>query len=305
MIKKHFLIVEALLKHEEGLTRNEINSILEAEGEAPFPRISFIKAINSISSKTGISITSHDCGKNIWRYRIDRQALEDYDRDQLLGNLLANMMQANFLMEFRDLGSKIQPLIISRGSEHLRNIGIALRKNRKLQATYQRFDDEPSKSLLQPYCLKVFGGRWYLFAYKENSSHADAKMQCFALDRFLAITVMDECFTPDLTIDPQEYFRDSYGIWVDTVNYPVEDIIVACTPRVANYLRSLPLHHSQRELDLEPSADNLLLTEHFSYHISVTPDFVGEINRWGGEIEISYKRVGRLKTISIAKNKKQ
>lgn len=293
MIKKHFLIVEALLQREEGLTRNEINEILEDNGEKALPRHSFIKAINSIAKRTGISIVAHDYGKNVWRYRIDRQALEDYDRDQVLGNLIANMMQADFLLEFRDLGSKIQPLIIARGTEYLRPIGTALRGNYKLQVTYQKFDEEPYDAVLHPYCLKVFGGRWYLFAFKENSEHPNARMQCFSLDRIKAIKVMKECFVPDSSIDPQEYFRDAFGIWVDNIGHPAEDVIVACTRTVANYLRSLPLHHSQKEITREELPADLkhLSIEgeagretFFAYHISLTPDFIGELNRWGDQV---------------------
>lgn len=283
MNKRLFIVIEALLKNEEGLTREEINDILIQEGEEPLSRMGFISTSKSIYNKTGIKVQSVDCGKNVWRYRIDRKALEDYDREQLLGNLLANMMQADFLLEFRDLGSKIQPFIIARGTEYLRPIGTALRGNFKLQVTYQKFNEEPYDAVLHPYCLKVFGGRWYLFAFKENSEHPDARVQCFSLDRFKAIKVLKECFVPDSSVDPQEYFRDAFGIWVDTVGHPAEDIVVACTPKVANYLRSLPLHHSQREVEMEAPSNKPNLTCHFAYHISVTPDFIGELNRWGDE----------------------
>lgn len=283
MNKKSLLVIEILLKHEEGLTRNEINQALIDEGENALSRIGFINATSCILRRTGIRIISHNCGKNVWRYSIDRKALEDYDGEQILGNLLANMMQADFLLEFRDLGSKIQPLIIARGTEYLRSIGTALRGNYKLQVTYQKFGKESYEAVLHPYCLKVFGGRWYLFAFKENSEHPDARVQCFSLDRLLGVKVTSDHFQPDTSIDPQEYFRDAFGIWVDPVGHPAEDVVVACTPMVANYLCSLPLHHSQREIEMEPVADNPKLTCHFAYHISVTPDFVGELNKWGDE----------------------
>ena len=59
--------------------------------------------------------------------RIDRHILEDYDREQLLCNLLANMMRTEFPQEFCDLGYKIQLVIIPRGTEYLRPIGVVLR----------------------------------------------------------------------------------------------------------------------------------------------------------------------------------
>lgn len=315
MIKKHFLILEALLKNEEGLTREELSQTLQSEGEAPVTRKSIQKDIAAIYAKTGIRLKAINLGKNVWRYTIDRHALEDYDGQQLLGNLLANMMQAEFLQEFRDLGSKIQPVIIARGTEYLRPIGVALRGNRKLKVVYQKFDDDSYEATLHPYCLKVFAERWYLFAQKESTTHEDALLQCFALDRIQQLTVTSDTFLPNPAIDPKEYFRDAYGIWVDP-KVPAQYLVVACTPRVANYLRSLPLHHTQHELNIEEARQILdpfvlqALNLHeeckalkgihihelalkddepavlFLYHISPTPDFISELNKWGEEAKI-------------------
>lgn len=292
MNKRHFVIIESILKAEGGLTRKEINDVLEQEGLRPLARQAFDELRQFIYKQMGVRIYARNCGKNVWRYCIDREELEDYDRLQFVGSLVANMLQSEFLREFRDLGNKIQPITIPRGNEYLRPIGTALRLNRKLCVTYQKFGEQPYDAILHPYCLKAFAGRWYLFAYKEGSEHKEVDMQNFALDRFKAITVSSECFKPNAHIDALEHFRDSFGVYVDPINHPAEDVVVACTKRVANYLRSLPLHHSQKELPHEelPTALKLLPMNgesgrwsYFSYHISVTPDFIGELNRWGNE----------------------
>mgnify|MGYP003294579801 CR=1 FL=1 len=96
------------------------------------------------------------------------------------------------------------------------------------------------------------------------------------------ITKMEETFEPNSTFNPDIYFKDSFGAWVNKETYPVKDVTIAVTSNVASYLRTLPLHHSQKELP-NPHADGRIL---FSFHISLTPDFMGELNRWGEDLEI-------------------
>lgn len=48
MNKRLFIVIEALLKNEEGLTREEINDILIQEGEEPLSRMGFISTSKSI-----------------------------------------------------------------------------------------------------------------------------------------------------------------------------------------------------------------------------------------------------------------
>ena len=66
------------------------------------------------------------------------------------------------------------------------------------------------------------------------------------LDRMKRLEVTSEIFVPNPEIDLDEYFRDCFGVWHDYETYPVRDITISCTETVAHYLRTLPLHHSQR-----------------------------------------------------------
>ena len=197
----------------------------------------------------------------------------------------------DFLNEYQDLGSRIQLPTEPEGVDFLPIIGEAMRQGRKLHVKYRKYsDEEPYDAVLQPYCLKLFQGRWYLLAVKENSVHKDSRYQSFALDRLDSAGIMDEQFTLDTGFDADEYFRDSFGIWVDKEKYPVRDITIAVTRKVANYLRSLPLHHSQRQLEVKPDQSLVIGNGDkgeaifFQYHISPTPDFLAELRKWDKEI---------------------
>lgn len=203
--------------------------------------------------------------------------------NSLANDLLKSIQNYVFLQEYKALGNLIQPEQIETGSRYLEQIGRALTEKRKLSVAYQKFaDEEPYQAVLHPYCLKADRGRWYILAHKEESKHPEP-VQVFALDRTLRLELMGDTFVPDSEVDVDAYFRDCFGVWHDYETYPVRDITITCTERVAHYLRTLPLHHSQREDAFREGPDARVA---FHYHISPSPDFIAELAKWGEEVKI-------------------
>lgn len=201
----------------------------------------------------------------------------------LANDMLKSIQNYAFLQEYKSLGNLIQPEHIETGSRYLQQIGRALTEKRKLGVTYQKFaDEEPYRAVLHPYCLKADKGRWYILAHKEGSGHPEP-VQVFALDRTSRLEVMAATFVPDCEVDVEAYFRDCFGVWHDFETYPVRDITITCTERVAHYLRTLPLHHSQREDAFREGPDARVV---FHYHISPSPDFMAELSKWGDGVRI-------------------
>lgn len=203
--------------------------------------------------------------------------------DSLANDLLKSIQNFVFLQEYKDLGDLIQPEQIETGARYLRQIGQSLRDKRKLSIIYQKFTDEkPYDAILHPYCLKADKGRWYILAHKEGNEYKEP-VQVFALDRILRLEIIPERFTPNPEIDINAFFRDCFGIWHDYENYPVRDVTISCTEEVANYLRTLPLHYSQKESPFKEGEEGRII---FTYHISPSPDFIGELLKWGDGIRI-------------------
>jgi len=204
--------------------------------------------------------------------------------DSLANNLLKSIQHYTFLQEYKDLGALIQPEQIENGSRYLQQIGRALRDKLKMHITYQKFTDENQfDAIIHPYCLKADKGRWYLCAVKEGSEHNDS-LQCFALDdRTIKLILMPDTFVPNPEFDASTYFHDCFGIWHEFEKYPVRDITISCTDKVAHYLRTLPLHHSQKEDAYREGEESRVV---FHYHISPSPDFIAELNKWGDEVRI-------------------
>ena len=89
----------------------------------------------------------------------------------------------------------------------------------------------------------------------------------------------DETFEMPADFSVEAYFADYFGVLTDE-NTPMAHVIVRAHNYTPNYLRTVPLHHSQCEI---------ATTEHytdFSFDIRPTPDFLGKLLSHASGIEI-------------------
>ena len=125
-----------------------------------------------------------------------------------------------------------------------------------------RKDDKVISKTVKPHFLKESLGLWCLLALDENNN-----LRLYAIDRISNILILDECFKRDDSIDPDNLFRHSYGIW-DDPNIPIEEVELSYSPLDGKFIKTMPLHSSQEIL-----VDN---DEEFRIrlHIRITNDFV-------------------------------
>lgn len=186
--------------------------------------------------------------------------------------LLSQFAVSNSLHESRQLQGRVLYESIPRGTEYLTQIVEAMRDNRKMRMSHQSFTSpEPHLYIIAPYCLKVFKQRWYLFG--KTTEYREPRI--FALDRIISLETLTDTFTLPKDFDAEAYFIKSYGVFVGEQFKP-EKIRVRVIPEVAAYLRSLPLHHSQKEE--EPCV--------FSWFVAPTFDFFMELRTHGSNLEV-------------------
>ena len=137
---------------------------------------------------------------------------------------------------------------------------------------YQKFGFEAGEKLISPYALKLFHQRWYLL------SHTGNHFATYSLDRMLMVQITDETFEMPDGFKPESYFTEYFGVLTDET--PMAHVVVRAYGKTANYLRTLPLHHSQRELQQTDE-----YTE-FSFDIRPTYDFLGQLLSHGDGIEV-------------------
>ena len=125
-----------------------------------------------------------------------------------------------------------------------------------------------------PHYLKESNQRWYLLAYD------GAVMKMFGVDRIRCLGVLeDETFERNTDISVDDLFRDCYGLWNDP-NIPVEDIELRYDALDGRFIKSAPIHHSQRILADTP--DGL----HISLRLRITNDFVMELLSRSRSLEV-------------------
>ena len=131
-------------------------------------------------------------------------------------------------------------------------------------------DKESTFYNVEPYALKMFKRRWYLLA-----KYGDNPLKTYALDRMSNIDEEFNNFTPPEAFDAEEFFSTCFGIICGGDEEP-ELIYLKVDNYQANYLRTLPLHHSQKEIE---RTDTHTV---FSVYLRPTFDFKQEL-LWHGE----------------------
>ena len=149
-----------------------------------------------------------------------------------------------------------------------------MRKNRQITIDYEDFFGNTIQGLkVNPYFIRLFKRRWYVMALVMPKK----EIHRFGLDRIKRIEVLDSKFNYPKNFSPQEYYTDYYGVFHD--KKPIAIRLKAYREK-PHYLRSLPLHHSQREIETN---NNYTI---FEYIIAPTYDFIQEILSHGNQLEV-------------------
>ena len=233
----------------------------------------FANHIASIADIFGIDIL---CDRRDNTYYIDNDG--DLDGSGIRDWMMEALSLNNLINESAGLRSRL--LFESEPSSHrfLTDIIKAVRDERMVEVNYQGFSmDAPRDFLLEPYCLKEYKRRWYLFARDHEAKYKEP--HSFALDRMNSVTISEEAFTLPKSFDAKAFFSTRYGVLLYEGEKPVR-IKIKATAHQANYLRTLPLHTSQKEI--EKSEDYSI----FSFHLTPNFDFVHDILYFGDDVEV-------------------
>jgi predicted DNA-binding transcriptional regulator YafY len=152
----------------------------------------------------------------------------------------------------------------------------AIRDGRKLDICYKSFrKDYEENFVFEPYFLKEFKRRWYLYGYKGDKDGC----RMIALDRMITAVITSENFSLPKEFSAKGYLRNIYGVRVYPDMKPTR-VLLKVSSRQSKYFRSLPLHSSQEEIEIH---NNYSI---FSYFLTADYDFKQDILSFGLEIEV-------------------
>jgi predicted DNA-binding transcriptional regulator YafY len=112
---------------------------------------------------------------------------------------------------------------------------------KSIQIKYHSFwRDETNEYDFQPYLIKQYQNRWYVFGTINKN-----EFRTFGLDRITKIIHTNETFKP-INKKPKTFFDDIIGMIYSTSE--VQQVVLSFTPHQGKYIKTQPLHHSQRIL---------------------------------------------------------
>lgn len=271
LFNRYIWLVDTIFRNPEGMTFEEINdkwiSSALSDGNT-LPLRTFHNHRIAIEDLFEINI---ECNKSNYKYYIDNA--EDMAKGGVRRWLLNTFAVNNLINESHKLKHRIQFENIPSGQQYLTQIIEAMRDEVTLELTYQSYwMDKPASFEIKPYLVKLFKQRWYIIA-KEKS------LRIYALDRILDLKTKTNKFKIPVGFDPELYFADCYGIIHDTED-KAQTIKLKIETYQANYIRALPLHHSQKEVEKNEEYSI------FSMYLKPTFDFRQEILGMGEYVEV-------------------
>lgn len=272
LLSRYIWIVDTIRRYGR-ITREELDarwrrSRFAAAGEG-LPRRTFYNYRQAIAEIFGIDI---ECDQRTFEYYIEEG---DEHRAGMTEWLLNSAATGNVISGSREIAGRIFIDDVPSARDWLHIFIDSLKENHPVRFDYLPYSRSiPTRGVvLETYFLKIFRQRWYATG---RNVHEDS-VKTYALDRMSDVSLLPDTFVMPDTFDPEQYFRDSFGIIFDKGD--VHRVVLRVTASRAKYLRALPLHHSQQEL----MHDTYSI---FTYNIKVTGDFVSELLSMGSDVTV-------------------
>ncbi|MBP3777524.1 MAG: WYL domain-containing protein [Prevotella sp.] len=284
LFKEYIWLIETI--YEAGkITFAEINEKwcrTEESGGVEFARTTFNRHRDAILNMFGVVI---ECDrKDGYRYYIyNKEVLSD---DSVANWLFSTLSVGNMLDENVGVQNRILLESIPSGNTYLKSIIKAMRESRRLMITYRRYGAVSANSFsVAPYCVKLFKRRWYVLvrfdrpSYRDNGNSEKESLSILSLDRIENIELQQDKFTINPEFDPAVFFNECFGTVVGD-GTKLERIVLRAYGLEPHYLRDLPLHHSQREIN---STDEYT---DFELYIRPTSDFKANLMSRGEWLQV-------------------
>lgn len=214
------------------------------------------------------------------------------EQDSMLEWMLNSFNIADIVGDAKNMHDRILLEEIPGGTEYLEDIISALKDNNELHLIYQSYKHpEPYDCHFQPYAMKVVRQRWYILGYLIESKG----VRTIALDRIQSLETTKKKFTVPKDFSAKDYFMNSVGIWVNEEDKP-QKVVIRSSPVMADYMRSLPLHWSQKEIE---TTDKYV---DFEYHVCINHELVLSMLRMGKSVVIKEPTILKKMILSETKS---
>ena len=203
-------------------------------------------------------------------YAIDEEEIEDQS--------VTRMIDAFSIHHALQEGNKLSPSVFlekrkSLGTEHIHGIIHAIQNLYLLQFTHQKhWEDFSSQREVKPIAIKESQQRWYLVALDKKNN----VVKTFGLDRISNLKITDTKFKP-VAYNVETEFQHAFG--VETYE-AAKKVILEFSKQQGNYIKTFPLHKSQR---IVKETEDAVSIEIF---IHTTNDIKMELLKYGSNVKV-------------------
>lgn len=164
----------------------------------------------------------------------------------------------------------------SAGTEHFSFISSAISKQKHITFNYFKYDTNSSSIYtISPFALKESKNRWYVIGFEKE----EKQLKAFGLDRIADVYFPETTFK-DKTDSKViiDYYSDCFAMF--TSDEKPEKIVLSFDSRDSNYIKSFPIHHSQKLIQETENGAK------FELHIQITLDFIMELMSRAWSVEV-------------------
>ena len=240
-LRRYYLIIELVEKNRYPSNRGILN-YLEAH-DIDISERSLERDRQNIRDEFGVYIIYDRTTRG---YYIDKDASPEFDAflrfleiastAHLLTDSLAKGRDALKYISF-DMAGGLKNI------ELLKPLLEAVTQNRTVSFEHLNYKSGKLKKFtIEPYLLKEYRNRWYITGRLPKTD----TMLTFGIDRIANLTVNTKKFTYDEDRDPKYNFLQIIG--VEYKEAKMERIVLSFTEFQGKYIKSLPIHYTQKTL---------------------------------------------------------
>lgn len=273
-LKRYSLIINKLRKKAssfEEIQKYLAEQSINDEENYEISIRTFQREIKEIASTHGIEITYN---RSEGVYEIVYDDNEERNERLMESFEIIDALKISTHLSNHLILEKRKPL----GTNHMNYLIHAIKSRNEISFSYQKYWEEEqdfTQRKVQPLALKEARYRWYLVA----KDLKDNRIKTFGLDRITQLEITKSRFEMSENFNPEETFQHSFGIINEDHKAP-QKIVLSFSFEQGKYIKSLPLHHSQKELINDEEEYRIELVLHPTY------DFVMELLSIGVEVKV-------------------
>ena len=285
-----FLLIIRKLRNTKYATFKEINEFIQREfelleGPRNISLRTFQRDLIEIRTIFNIDI---QCNKSN-QYFIAEDEQSDFNN---------RMMEAFDIINTLSSGHQLAQYVLlekrcTHGTEYLNGLLYAIQNRFVLKISYHKYDEDSGTTReVEPYALKEFKGRWYLI----SKDRKDNVVKTFGLDRIHDLEISKQKFVGIL--NPNDFFNNCFGI-ITVDNKAPSEIVLSFDPYQGNYIKSYPLHESQKILIDNENELRICLT------LYETHELLMELLSFGDNVKVIQPKSFIITMVKVIKNMNQ